>query len=306
MFTCTSPPIASFRFDDAQEQANALTGWNQNYLQLSAGNFHGEIRQLHGTEIHLFLEQVQQSVYQTGVLGSDVLAVGVPLDTEGTGVYCGNVCGGNSFHVFSGQSGFEFRSSRKHTMLGIELKLGGASSAPGLLGSARTLSLEPAVLTGVRAYLLSLLRAAKLNPTLLSSPAVRSVVSDYLLDRITQFEQEHEFHVEVCAHWKLVQKACCFAKEKWDAPPTVAQLCQDLGVSRRTLQNGFQHVLDVSPLSYLKALRLGQARSLLKSAHSVTEAATACGFWHFGHFSQDYHLMFGERPSETLRASLNG
>ena len=57
----------------------------------------------------------------------------------------------------------------------------------------------------------------------------------------------------------------------------------------------------MSPLAYVKAVRLKQARQALKQARSVTEAATACGFWHFGHFAHDYQALFGERPSDTLR-----
>jgi hypothetical protein len=201
MDTANTPDLESFHFYDAQEQASALTGWNQNYLQLSAGGFHGEISQLQGTGIRLFVEQVQQSVFQTGVLASDVLAVGIPLDTVGTGVFCGSTCGADSFHVFSGASGFEFRSSRQHTMLGIELKVGKAwMNHAGCNGDANSwttrdlpaqacaLTLGPSALAEVRAYLLSLFRAAKLNPCLLSTPAVMSIVADYLLDRMAQLE----------------------------------------------------------------------------------------------------------------------
>ena len=81
----------------------------------------------------------------------------------------------------------------------------------------------------------------------------------------------------------------------------MTQLCAATGVSRRTLQNAFLRVLDMSPLAYIKAVRLKQAREALKNARSVTDAATSCGFWHFGHFSQDYQTLFGERPSDTLK-----
>lgn len=301
----------SLHFRDAEDQALALTGWNQDYLQLSAGVFQGEICQIHGAGIRLFIEQVQQSVFQTGVLPSDVLAVGLPLDASGTGMFCGKACGVDDFHVFSGASGFEFRSSRQHTMLGIELQLehdwlndlAGSQDQPGgqeLPTQAGTIRMAPAARSELRTYLLGLFQSAQSNPGLLSTPAVVATVADFLLDRMTQVRRSREKPGAATPHWKLVQQACAMAQDRWDQNPTVAQLCVALGVSRRTLQNGFQQVLNVSPLTYLKAVRLDQARRRLKQVSSVTEAATACGFWHFGHFSRDYLLMFGERPSVTL------
>ncbi len=309
--------VEALRFGDAEEQASALAGWNQDYLQLSAGAFQGEISQLQGRGIKLFVERVEQSVLQTGVLPRDVLAVGIPLAASGTALFCGKPCAADSFHVFSGPSGFEFRTSRRHTMLGIELQLGrgwlnhedlvqqhvGAWDLPPQAGALR---MVPAVLAELKAYLLSLFQSARANPELLSSPAVMAAVGDFLLDRMAQGNCERTLPVDTATHWKLVQQACNRVKDQLDQAPTVAQLCQDLGVSRRTLQNGFQQVLDVSPLTYLKAVRLGHARRALKQVGSVTEAATAYGFWHFGHFSQDYQAMFGERPSQTLRRHAHG
>jgi transcriptional regulator GlxA family with amidase domain len=45
-------------------------------------------------------------------------------------------------------------------------------------------------------------------------------------------------------------------------------------------------------------------RALLRAGSStttVTRIATDHGFWELGCFSVNYHAMFGETPSETLR-----
>jgi AraC family ethanolamine operon transcriptional activator len=301
-----TPTAHSLRFDDVQEQACALAGWNQDYLQLSPGRFQGEIHQVHGQGIRLFVEQVQQSVFQTGALADDVLAVGIPLHASGSGMFCGKPCGGDAFHVFSGASGFEFRSSREHTMLGVELKLGKDWLKPlQMPGQACAMTLTPASLQELKTYLLTLFQSAQSQPELLSSARVVDSVADFVLDRMVGADQPSQVRnsTERNSHWALVQQACTQVNANIDQACSVAQLCLDLGVSRRTLQNAFQQVLDVGPLGYLKSVRLGQARRALKRLSSVTEAATSCGFWHFGHFSQDYLAMFGERPSDTLRRS---
>lgn len=302
----------SIQFSDAQEQASGLAGWNQDYLQLSAGVFHGAIRQIRGVNIRLFVEEVGQSVFQTGVLSSDILAVGLPLDTDGTGMFCGAACGADSVHVFSGPAGFEFRTPRHHTMLGAELRVGKESLSqlsvnqdlcepsdfPGRTG---VVVLGPRSFTAIKSYLLTFIQTASSNPCLLDKPAVVSTVSDFLLYHMSLVDPHCKAATSFPRHWVLVQRACALANENWDQMPTVAQLCLELDVSRRTLQFAFQQVLNVSPLTYIRAVRLSRARRILKQVSSVTEAATACGFWHFGHFSQDYQTMFGERPSDTLR-----
>ena len=289
----------SLHFQDAQEQAHALSGWNQNYLQLSAGLFQGELAQVEGSGIKLFVERVQQSVLQTGLLPAGVLALGVPLHASGGGMFCGRACDASSLHFFSGNSGFEFRTSREHTMLGIEVQLGENVELP-LHAGTLTHTIRP--LSKIKSYVMDLYQSARRDPTLLSTPAVVASVSDFLLDSLLRAPNAPGSQQDTTnTHWALVQRCVTLVNDARDEAPTVTQLCAATGVSRRTLQNAFLRVLDMSPLAYIKAVRLKQAREALKNARSVTDAATACGFWHFGHFSQDYQALFGERPSDTLR-----
>lgn len=290
---------ASLRFADAQEQASALSGWNQDYLQLSAGLFQGELAQVQGPGIKLFVERVQQSVLQTGQLPARVLALGVPLQASGGGMFCGRSCHMDSLHLFSGASGFEFRTARQHTMLGLELQLAEGVELH-LQAGALTHTVRP--LAKIKSYVMDLYQSARRDPALLSNPAVVASVGDFLLDSLLRAPNSPDAPVDAsAAHWALVQRCVALVNDTQDTAPTVTQLCQHMGVSRRTLQNAFLRVLDMSPLAYVKAVRLKQARQALKHARSVTEAATACGFWHFGHFAHDYQSLFGERPSDTLK-----
>jgi len=88
-------------------------------------------------------------------------------------------------------------------------------------------------------------------------------------------------------------------------PITVADLCRELGVSRRTLQYSFQEVLGIKPVWFLRAMRLNGVRRELRGgapgAGTVQDTAARWGFWHLGHFVTEYKQMFGELPSQTLR-----
>jgi AraC family ethanolamine operon transcriptional activator len=86
----------------------------------------------------------------------------------------------------------------------------------------------------------------------------------------------------------------------------VDDVCQALGISRRTLYRAFQDLLDVSPKAYLRLKNMSAARARLLDAAdrptTVTQVALDHGFWELGRFAGAYRAMFGEAPSETLRA----
>jgi AraC family ethanolamine operon transcriptional activator len=301
-------------FADADEQAAALRGWNQSYLQLSRGAFGGEVRQLEFSGLRLFVESLRESVYQTGKIREGALAIGLPLRLEGPSVFCGAPSDAGALHVFSGASGFEFRSSRRHVMLGLELDEAAwrrcGEQDPALQASldaqAGMRRLDGAAQAGLRQCLTGVMDAVEAAPDVLRSPAVRADMLDTVmaqLGRVLAPAQAGQPHGGAHAHWLLIRRARELMHAQLDQPPTVLALCQELGVSRRTLQNAFQAVLGVGPLAYLRAVRLNAARQALKTAASVTAAATHLGFWHFGHFAHDYQQLFGELPSESFRRS---
>ncbi|MBJ7899906.1 MAG: helix-turn-helix domain-containing protein [Cyanobacteria bacterium RI_101] len=87
-------------------------------------------------------------------------------------------------------------------------------------------------------------------------------------------------------------------------PITLQELCERFYVSKSPLTSGFQEMVGMSPLAYLKILRLHAIRRVLKSAPPKTKLASLMqefGFWHAGRFSLDYKALFGESPSETLK-----
>lgn len=88
-------------------------------------------------------------------------------------------------------------------------------------------------------------------------------------------------------------------------PPTkVRDLCELTGISERNLQYLFMWKYGISPMAYLKRVRLNKVRRLLHQVSArrlkISDAANAAGFWHMGQFAKDYHHLFGELPSQTL------
>jgi AraC family transcriptional regulator, ethanolamine operon transcriptional activator len=84
------------------------------------------------------------------------------------------------------------------------------------------------------------------------------------------------------------------------------EICRGINCGARTLINYFHSLYGMGPIRYLKILRLNRVREALRArTRSVTifNVAADYGFWHMGHFSTQYRALFGETPSQTLRAA---
>jgi AraC-like DNA-binding protein len=102
----------------------------------------------------------------------------------------------------------------------------------------------------------------------------------------------------------LVRRAENFMAENADAPISVSDVADHLGVSLRSLQAGFRKWRETTPTAFLRRARLRLVRDeLLRSGReaNVTTVALRHGFSHLGRFSAQYRSAFGEEPSITLR-----
>ncbi len=104
-----------------------------------------------------------------------------------------------------------------------------------------------------------------------------------------------------------VRKCEAFMRAHLAAEVTLLELSQVSGIRMRSLINAFEAVTGLSPMVYLKRLRLSGARQALRHANKrqtrIIDIASEWGFWHMGHFAATYRAMFGETPTETLRNS---
>ena len=91
-----------------------------------------------------------------------------------------------------------------------------------------------------------------------------------------------------------------------DQPITIQDLAHHTAISARSLHKGFQQHRGVSPMAFLRLVRLQRVREQLLQARqanqaiSITQVALSWGFGHLGHFAQAYRLQFNETPSQTL------
>ncbi|OCB09858.1 hypothetical protein A5644_05670 [Mycobacterium intracellulare subsp. yongonense] len=93
-----------------------------------------------------------------------------------------------------------------------------------------------------------------------------------------------------------------------DQPLTVSALAQRSYVSVRSLQHGFQRHVGVTPMAYLRQVRLRRAhQDLLESDPSTATVASVAyrwGFTNLGRFAAAHAARYQEPPSKTLQRSV--
>lgn len=101
-----------------------------------------------------------------------------------------------------------------------------------------------------------------------------------------------------------VRRAEAYMEEHFREPLSLADIAAHAGVGARSLQNGFQNFRHMTPMAFLRRLRLEHAHHNLLVADpaftTVTDVAISCGFSHMGEFSALYKRTYGETPSQTL------
>lgn len=80
-------------------------------------------------------------------------------------------------------------------------------------------------------------------------------------------------------------------------------LVKQLKTTTRTLHHGFVETFGVTPIAYIRNVRLANVRrDLIRNTWpTVTETAMYWNFHHLSRFSKAYHDAYGEVPSETAR-----
>ncbi len=96
-----------------------------------------------------------------------------------------------------------------------------------------------------------------------------------------------------------VSKAIEFIKGNLTSPLDIEQIAKEAGLSASGLHQKFKRTTALSPMQFVKRLRLDRARVLLVSGDTVTEAAFKVGYSSPSQFSREYKRQYGSPPSSA-------
>jgi transcriptional regulator GlxA family with amidase domain len=105
-----------------------------------------------------------------------------------------------------------------------------------------------------------------------------------------------------------VKRAEAYIEANFTYPLSLADIAAQSGVGARSLQTGFQNFRHMTPMAYLRSVRLRHAHQALLKADpaisTVTDIAICCGFNHMGEFASLYKRTYGTTPRQTLLKKL--
>jgi AraC family ethanolamine operon transcriptional activator len=303
---------------DANILANSLTQWQQEYLQISPGQFAGSVTEVSVGVVQIFREVMNQAVDQHGQTAPGKFALGIPISLRGRGYWCGKELDCiDSVFFLRPDSELKFKTPGYSDIYGasvdveafIKYSLDDELDNKSVVARTKEVSsLAPEKCAVFRRRFDSFFGAVEANPHILESePARKQLTFDImqlLLGMTADLPVSKKSHADQFIHRHVVDSARDYILARKSEALTVTDLCEGLRTSHRALHYAFNKVLGISPVTYLRYIRLNGVRAELISSDKptlVSEVAAKWGFWHMGMFSVYYKHLFGERPSETLK-----
>ncbi|WP_309249515.1 helix-turn-helix domain-containing protein [Paraburkholderia sp. CNPSo 3272] len=304
---------------DADEQARSLVGWRQTYDQLAAGRFVGTLTELPLDTMKVFRETTSHTLRQACEVRGDAWWFGIPVAREGEARIDAQPFGAQALALRPGNVEFELLTPAQFSIYGVVVRgdvLRHYAAAVEHTALEERLPAAPVAQAGAASIERLCARLARclddggdvhenVPHAPLSDAERHALQAEVLAALFDACAGSEDTVVEPASRRRwIVAQARDYVLAHRARPVGVPELCEQLHVSRRTLQHCFQDVLGMAPATYLRALRLNGARRDLcgRAAGSVQDVAAAWGFWHLSQFAADYRRMFGMRPSEALRA----
>lgn len=303
---------------DVDDQARSLDGFRQTYEQLGRGRFHGRVWQWMTDDGFMLREAANRGLRQHFSPPPDHVALAVPLSVQPDAVFAGRPLARESLMVLSPHEEYDLVSTGELDVVGLSVHRRLVDAlAPAKAEwlrraqAERHLALSPDAAAAIRLTLMTLAAQAEREA---ATPAAAADDADRLGALLTQTvllamagcdaDTAGSIPRRAETRSRVVRRAIDFMRAHLHDDIGVPEVCIAACASRRTLQYGFEEMLHTTPQAYLRALRLNEARRLLKAQPGlpITELASTLGFASASHFTQHYKRMFDELPSQTVKA----
>lgn len=312
-----TPLVTHFATNDVDELTHEFEHWSNHAVQLRRGAFQGDITRVSLGPVRLHRANVNQIFLQQCVLPDDCITLCRPGRGSAPVAFRGHEIEEHEIFLNGPGSESEIVNRGRQIPTAISIRLDFLRSQAHWLNSDALLNIDGAHVQSpgsdwVASYhdaLEWVLDAVTEYATAMASPEIQSSLADALLHRVDTLRaveappsQSRETRA---GRRQAVDRAREYIGANLAEPIRLSELCKHARTQARSLEYGFREVLGLSPIAYVRTMRLHRVRRLLHStavrSRSVSEIALDCGFWHLSQFAVDYKLLFSESPSVTYR-----
>ena len=156
-------------------------------------------------------------------------------------------------------------------------------------------------------YVRTVVHAEDAPPTPLVASTTASMLAAVVIQTLpTNVTTEPTARDRLDSRPPLLRRAIAYIEGNVEEAIALADIAASVHVTPRALQYMFRRHLQITPMEYLRRVRLDHAhRELLASDPSTTTiqiVSTRWGFAHTGRFASMYRKAYGRNPSDTLRS----
>lgn len=307
-----------FRDIEAEQFKEVLDRANLEHIVVGGQHGRAEIEQFHGWAFSLDRGRYDFPVVARGQFASGCICIGMAAGERTPTWINGSLTGRGDLQIYYEGTDLFYRAGPLADWMGLTvtrerlqaaaLKRLGRELPLSRPGAMEHLRVDPEAFERLTRLLYPLKLGTK-SPQLLRDAEAGEWVLGAYVEAIATAEPSSAGVIRQRAAYRneAVRRADAAMRSLIGTHYSSSRFCKVIGISERMLELYFQEALGMSPRAWFQCLSLHRARTLLRRHPAergrVTGAALACGFEHFGRFSQAYRELFGECPSETLRSS---
>jgi AraC-type DNA-binding domain-containing proteins len=294
---------------DASQLSSQMRGWNFEFTQLTPGPLtaNGGVIALNNVLVSQIM--LDQTLLRRGHAPRGSIAVLIPGSASSQAFVRGRRLAATQYISMDDAAGIEMitRSHYVDVAIAIGLDAWRGESLTALCGSG-VATAGPRWIERMVHAVRWLFAAIREYPQATARPEVRASLTDQFLMVMADFGSEradaqHPTRDARIQQRVAVERAREYIREKLAEPLPLSELCRYAHVQARALEYGFREITGLSPMAYIKSLRLNAVRRHLSrtdaAEHSISEIALDHGFWHLSQFAADYRKFFGETPTST-------
>jgi AraC-like DNA-binding protein len=96
-----------------------------------------------------------------------------------------------------------------------------------------------------------------------------------------------------------------YLSSRLDEVVTIDEMALQIGMSRAVLHRKFKEATSMSPIQFIKSMRLNRAAMKIAGGTNVSMAAMEVGYVSSSQFSREFKRMYGQSPKQWSQAKQN-